>query len=175
MHWEGAMIGMLRVVIDDNAYQGSYTYTDSRLVQVLVTAAMYVNQEVEFDTDYTIDVIDSSISPDPYDHGDNLFLNMVVMKAACIIDQGVFREKALLAGLSANCGPASLNTSQHLAGFKDLLKMGPCAIYSQLKDEHKFSSDKLNSLIHFVLSPFVGNEFDPSSLGGNGFNDRMIR
>ena len=148
----GAMINMLRVLIDDNAYQGTYVYTDTRLREVLVTAAMYVCQEIEFDTDYDVDVVYSTITPDPYTNGDKTFMNMVTLKAACIIDQGNFRQRAVIAGLEAKCGPAIMKTVQHLQGFKDLLELGPCAMYEQLKEERKFGSDTLNQIVHFALS-----------------------
>jgi len=160
--WTGAMINMLRVVIDDNAYQGSYTYSDARLRETLVVAAMFVCQDVDFAIDYTVDTIHSTISPDPYTEEDKVFMNMVVMKAACLIDLGHYRAKTFSAGLEARCGPAVLKTLNQLPGFKDLLALGPCKMYDDLKEEQKFSGDRLNSLIHFVLSPFVSDDFDPS-------------
>lgn len=176
MEWHGAMINMLRVLIGDNAYQGAYIYTDSRLIQTLVVAAMYVDQEVNFATTYSIDVICSTISPDPYTTDDRAFMNMVVLKAACLIDQGTYRTKAVLSGLEAKCGPATLKTVQHLDGFKELLSMGPCAMFDKLKTEYQFSGDGLNNIVHFVLSPFAGNDFDPvSSLQTYYDSERMIR
>lgn len=174
--WTGAMIGMLRVLIDDNAYHGTYCYTDSRLRQVLVTAAMYVCQELTFSKAYDVDIICTTITPDPYDCGDKAFLNMVVMKAACLIDHGTFRQKAFTAGLEAKCGPATMKTLQHLQGFKDLLEMGPCGMYEKLKEEYQFSGDALCDIVHFVLSPFTGNDFDPVCAFNTYYdNDRMIR
>jgi len=174
--WTGAMINMLRILIDDNPYQGTYVYSDPRLREILVTAAMYACQEVNFVTTYTIDVINSTISPDPYTLADKIFLNMVVMKAACIIDHGNFRQKAFTSGLEAKCGPATMKTLEHLKGFKDLLELGPCGIYEKLKEEYKFSGDGFNEIIHFILSPFSGNDFDPvEALNTYSDNERMIR
>jgi hypothetical protein len=174
--WAGATINMLRVVIDDNAYQGSYKYTDTRLRQVLVTAAMYVCQEITFDTTYTIDVIDSTISPDPYTNDDKIFMNMIVLKAACLIDHSNFRQRSFTAGLEAKCGPATMRTLNHLQGFKDLIELGPCNMYEKLKEEQQFGGDALNSVVHFILSPFVGDDFDPISTFNTYYdNQRMVR
>lgn len=176
MYWQGVMIPMLRVLIDDNPYSGTYVYKDTRLVETLVVAAMFVTQEITFSNKYDINVIDSSITPDPYELNDKLFMNMVVLKAACIIDHGQLRQKALLSGLEAKCGPATLRTLEHMDGFKDIIELGPCKMYEQLKEENAFSGEALNSLIHFVLSPFVGNDFDPvNALQRYYDTERMIR
>jgi len=101
---------------------------------------------------------------------------MVVLKAACIIDHGNFRQRALLEGLQARCGPASLSTAGSLNGFKYIIELGPCKIYEKLKEENAFSGEALNSLIHFVLSPFIGNDFDPvDALQRYYDSERMIR
>ena len=131
----------------------------------------HVKQEISFDTDYNIDIITNTISPDPYDQGDSLFMNMVCMKAACMMDQSLFRSRALMSGLEAKCGPATLTTNKYLQGFKDLIELGPCAIYDKLKEENAFSGDLLNDLVHFVLSPFVGNEFDPTTSLHTSYDD----
>ena len=167
---------MLRVLIDDNPQSGTYVYRDSRLQEILVVAAMYVTQEIKFKTNYDVDVICSTITPDPYTEKDTLFLNMVVLKAACIMDHGQMRQKALAAGIEAKCGPATLKTLQHSQGFKDIIELGSCAIYDKLKEENAFSGEALNSLVHFVLSPFVGNDFDPiTALQSYYDTDRMLR
>ena len=173
--WHGAIIPMVRVLINDNTQHGNYTYTDSRLIQTIIVAAHYVYQEVYFTTTYDIDTVYNTISPDPYTIGDKVFMNMVSLKAACLIDQGQFRCKALMSGLEAKCGPTTIKTSQYLAGFENILKLGPCALYEELKMQNAFSGEALNNIIHFVLSPFSGNEFDPSCLQSGYDNDRMMR
>lgn len=174
--WEGAMIPMLRVLINDNPLQGSYAYSDPRLIEILVVSSMYVCQEVQSLTSYNVDVVFNTITPDPYTVGDKIFLNMAVMKAACIIDHGQYRCKALMSGLEAKCGPATLKTTNYLTGFKDLLELGPCGIYEKLKEEQKFSGQALNNLIHFILSPFTGNDFDPvCALRTYYETERMVR
>lgn len=175
MAWQGAMINMLRVLIDDNPYDGTYAYSDDRLTQVLATAAYQVNTDLSFANNYVVDLNCCTITPDPYDNIDKSFVNLTVLKAACIVDQGIFRQKALLSGLVAKCGPATLDTDDHLDGFKALLEQGPCAMYEKLKEEKKFGEDHYNNIVHFVLSPFVGNDFDPQREHYYKYDERFIR
>lgn len=158
MSWQQEMVTMLRVLISD---MDSECYTDARLEQLLVLSGKYVQQEISFDTTYTISVAEISISPDPTSIPDEEFMNFTVLKAACLTDWNTFRQKALLAGLKARCGPAILETVGHLDGFKDLIDKGPCAAYEELKKDYQFGN---TDTIRAVLSPFIGNNFDPSTL-----------
>jgi len=163
MAWDDTMTTMLRVMINDT--EATQTYTDDRLKQMLVVAAQYVDMEMDFDNTYTITVgataSASTISPDPVGVGDDPFVNFTVLKAACLADLSTFRTRALMAGVKAKCGPAVLETMKHIDGFKELLTQGPCAAYEKLKQNWTFGDARL---IHAVLSPFVSNDFDPTSL-----------
>ena len=160
MSWQQEMTTMLRVLIND--MDDEQTYSDTRLEQLLVLSAKYVQQEISFVTTYTVDVAALSISPDPTTEPDNSFINFTVLKASCLMDWNTFRQKALIAGVKATCGPAVLETFAHLDGFRTLITEGPCKAYAQLKKEFQFGNVQN---IRAVLSPFVGNNFDPSSLG----------
>lgn len=164
MAWQDEMVVMLRVMINDLG--DSPTYSDSRLEQMLSLSAKYVQEEIYFAVTYTIDVSDASISPDPTITAnlDTSFTNFVVLKAACLADWGTFRQKALLSGLKARCGPAILETMEHMVGFRELISQGPCAAYDALKQDYQFGNVEN---IRAVLSPFRGNNFDPSSLSGS--------
>ena len=162
MAWQDEMVVMLRVMIDDLG--DSPTYSDARLEQMLSLSAKYVQEEIYFVVTYTIDVSDASISPDPTLTAslDTSFTNFTVLKAACLADWGTFRQKALLAGVKARCGPAILETMDHIVGFRELITSGPCAAYETLKVNYQFGNTEN---IRAVLSPFRGNNFDPLSLG----------
>lgn len=158
MAWQDVTIGIVRVLIND-LDDSSYDYSDERLEQTLVVAAQLVNQEIDFSTTYTIDIPTVTISPDP--SSDAAFINFISLKSACIIDQSTFRTKMTLAGLKAKCGPAVLETVEHLRGFKDLINFGPCKAYQTLKEEWIFGNAQV---VEAVLSPFVSNNFDPQTL-----------
>ena len=160
MTWDDVMVIMLRVMINDDLIGTECQYTDTRLKRILSVGAQYVIQEIKLDTIYTVDVLTPNITPDPtgLTPQDDTFINFVVLKAACIADQSLFRTKSLVAGLRARCGPAIMETKEHLKGFKDLIEIGPCKAYDTLKDEHNFTDV---TTIQAVLSPFVSNAFDP--------------
>ena len=165
MAWQTDLLTMLRNVIFD-VDDTDYTYTDNRLKEMLVVAARLVTQEIAFDTDYTVTISTTGISPDPTDSTDansKAFENFIVLKAACLTDQSSLRTKALAAGVSARIGPAAITTNPSVRGFDLLMKEGPCATYEKLKWDYEMGDAKA---IRAILSPFVGNTFDPRSLGG---------
>ena len=167
MAWQTDLVTMLRNVIFD-VDSTNYTYTDNRLKEMLVVSSRLVAQEIAFDTTYTITISTTGISPDPTDSTDAnsiAFQNFVVLKAACLADQSTLRTKALAAGVTAKLGPASISTNSNLRGFEILFNEGPCSAYSSLKWEYEMGNAKA---IRAILSPFVGNTFDPRSLLGGG-------
>lgn len=150
---------MLRVLINDIDIT-NLTYSDDRLEELLVVSARYVQQDITFTTTYTISVSDVTITPDPVDN--EAFGNFVVLKAACLTDWSTYRQKALIAGVRARCGPTSLDVlGEHLAGFQTLLDKGPCAAYEDMKMKYQFGNPRA---IRAILSPFRGNNFDPTYL-----------
>jgi hypothetical protein len=160
MAWKSEMVLMLRGLISDF---DKTSYTDDRLQQLLVIAAHYVRQEVDFTQTYTISVTAKTISPDPCSSTNadkQAFTNFTVLKAACLTDWSTYRSKALSSGIRARCGPAQLETLQHLKGFRDLIDFGPCKAYETLKEEHEFGNYTLKA----ILSPFTSSNFDAGSL-----------
>lgn len=165
---------MVRILINDMS--STPTYSDERLQQLIVVAARYVVQEIDFDVTYTVGVSVPSISPDPTsaDTLDDVFANFVVLKAACLSDQSLFRTKALMEGITARCGPATLSVLGHLPGFKQLLNEGPCAAYTEFKRQYYLGNARG---VRAIMSPFVSNEFNPDDLrfhrdGNQGDNYR---
>jgi hypothetical protein len=161
MSWQDEAIPMLRILINDMGV--TPVYSDDRLEQTLVVAAKLVYQDIDGTYDYTISIESVTISPDPTSNSDDAFLNFMVLRAACIVDQSTFRTKAAMEGISAALGPASLSVSGHLPGFKTLLQMGPCATYAEMKTEFEFGNV---NIVKGILSPFAGNKFDPKTMHG---------
>lgn len=177
MSWQEEIPLITRVWIND-LDETSPTYSDDRILQVITVAAQNVVREVSLINTYSIDVINSTISPDPTLNNteDKDFVALVALKAACILDQSTFRTKAINEGIKTSLGSASLQVAGNLSGYKTLLDVGPCAMYSQLRTEFEIGNP---SVVQAVLSPFVGNKFDPSYVssyyGGVYRNDGLNR
>ncbi len=163
MSWNVEIPIIVRTLIND--LSENPTYTDDRIVQVIAVAAKYVQFDVNLDQSYTINVVNPNISPDPTVSNDSIFISLVSLKAACIIDQSTLRTKAAMEGIRAALGPANLSVAGSLAGIKMILDMGPCATYEELTSHWDV---KEATAIRAVLSPFVGNKFDPTSLSYPG-------
>lgn len=162
MTWEEEIIRIVRVLINDLTYP--YEYSNERLLQVISVSAKYVQFDVVLDTTYTVDVTNNTISPDPTVNGDSIFISLIGLKASCLIDQSNFRTKASLEGIRAALGPASLSTSGTLSGWKQILDHGSCKLYADLTEHW----DVMNATaIASILTPFVGNKFDPRLTNAN--------
>ena len=169
--WQNTSLLMLRTMLND-AGCGESKYSNDRLEDLLITSAYLLPIDVNFNTTYTVDVEAYTISPDPISQSDGTdFISFMVLKAACIADEGNFRTAALLQGVSARCGPATITTSSYGSYLKELLTAGPCKSYSSLTNEYNFSYEG-KQIIKAVMSPFAANDFDPSNqLGSIGAAD----
>ena len=140
-------------------------YTPQRLDDLLITAAYLLPLEIHFKNAYVVDVELRTIAPNPIDQEDgDEFINPLVLKAACVADEGNFRTAALAQGVSARIGPASLTTSSYGQYLGTLLNEGPCKAYSKLVEVYNMGYDG-SKIIRAVMSPFVANDYDPSRVG----------
>ena len=171
MAWQDELMPMLRVLINDPRLTDNdqtCEFSEDRLEELMIVAAKLVNQELSFDTTYTISISAGTISPDPAvgtTAESAAFSNLWVLRAACIVDTGTLRTKAASAGILAKCGPVRLDTLRHLDGYKTLINIGPCASYQEMKDNWMFGN---GNICKAILSPFISNDFDPQNLSGNG-------
>ena len=145
--WQNTSLIMLRTMLND-AGCGETKYTNNRLENLLITAAYFLPIDINFNSTYIVDVEKNTISPDPISKDDGPeFINFMVLKAACIADEGNFRNSALLQGVKARCGPAVLETNSYGQYLKELLTNGPCKVYDELKDGLKIVGDFLNKSV----------------------------
>lgn len=160
-YWQVEIPIIVRNLIND--LESTPTYSDDRIIQLATVSARYVVGEANFTTEYTIDIINQTISPDPSDPSsrDIDFVGLLALKAACILDQSTFRTKAALEGIRTALGSANLMIAGNLSGYKTILDQGPCALYEQLVLDHNIGNA---TAVAAVLSPFVGNNFDPRYL-----------
>jgi len=165
--WQNTSLMILRTMLDDSGCD-STTYTNKRLSELLITAAYFLPIDINFKTSYVVDVEAESITPTPIGQDDEgEFINFMVLKAACMVDESNFRNRALLQGVKARCGPAVLETNAYGQYLLELLEAGPCKTYQTLKDEYNFGYEG-GTIIKAIMSPFVSNDFDPSWNRGMG-------
>jgi len=167
--WQNTSLIMLRTMLND-AGCDSVTYTPQRLNELLITAAYLVPMDVNFVSTYVVDVEVRTIAPTPIDQDDgDEFINLMVLKAACIADEGNFRNAALAQGVTARIGPAQLQTTQYGQYLSTLLNEGPCKAYARLVEAYNMSYDGAK-IIRAVMSPFAANDYNPSRLGAQSFD-----
>lgn len=156
MPWYSKMIMPLRVLIND-FNETDYTYSDDTLKKLLVTSATYVVQEVRIENgaQYLMDFTESTISPEPVDQA---FINLTVMKAACLTNQWQFNARAVASGIRAVCGPVSMDVdSGGVTGLLSLIKEGYCKAYEEMKRQHNFGNA---FFVKSVLSPFSHSDYN---------------
>lgn len=93
MAWKTEIVQMVRNIIGD--VSSTPTYSDDRLFEVILTSAQLLQGDVDFDTIYTIDVDQCTLSPDPTENTkDNDFINLLALRTSCIIANSEFRTAA---------------------------------------------------------------------------------
>jgi hypothetical protein len=167
MYWQIEIPIIIRNLIADIA--SPPVYSDDRIEQLAVVAAQYVLIDANLDRNYTVNIVTREINPDPSDPSirDIVFIGLTAMRAACLLDLSTFRTKAAGEGLRAALGPASLSVTGTLGGYKDILNMGPCKLYDKLIMDHNIGNA---TAIAAILSPFVGNNFDPQNLNRSSYD-----
>ena len=160
--WQNTSLIMLRTMLND-AGCDSVRYTPQRLSDLLITSAYFLPLEINFKTTYVVNVEARTISPDPIDQTDgDEFIHFMVLKSACLADEGNFRTAALAQGVTARIGGASLQTISYGQYLGTLLNEGPCKSYTKLVEIYNMSYEGAK-LLSAVLSPFVANDYDPST------------
>lgn len=167
MSWKKEVPILVRVLINDLG--PAYTYSDSRLHQTIVVAAQFIQFDINLDQKYVLNLTSPNITPDPTlsDPKDDIFIALLALKTACITDQSSYRTKATMEGIRAALGPASLSVSGNLAGWAKIIEHGACATYQELT---AYWDIKNASAIRAILSPFVGNQFDPQNLNNPSYD-----
>ena len=120
MAWQNEMVRMLRHVVND-LDSSSYSFTDDRLEESILVSAQLVSTEIDFENTYTIDVDGLILTPDPTTLGDkdDAFINLVVLKASCVILGSEVRSNALNA-IALKDGPSSIDLRGITAGLTKL-------------------------------------------------------
>lgn len=151
MAWDLELPLVLRALVND---LDAVTFTDDRLLQVLVVAAFQVGQELTFRQKYTAKVSDVDLSPDPTEGPgrDDGYANLVTIKAACILDRGAAVVAANRA-ISVKDGSSAIDLREVFGAKLKLLEKGWCAVYEDERVQHLMGQGGVVTGA-VVLSPF---------------------
>ena len=69
-------------------------------------------------------------------------------------------------GVRAALGPAQLAIAGQSAAWRTILQTGPCATYDELTSHWDVQNA---TAIRAILSPFVGNNFDPRGMNTENY------
>jgi hypothetical protein len=139
--WQTEMVRLVRFMIGD--INEPYKYSDERLQELIVVAAQLTKSAIPFTKEYIIDSDDLELLPDPTDTEggtrDDSFVNLVVLQAACILDQSEARSAAAR-GIAIRDGSSSIDLRANVQARLEILKVGWCANFAKAKYEYYSNS-----------------------------------
>ena len=148
MAWQDEMSTIVRYLVNDTDTT-SPTFSDERIETSILVGAQLVNNEIDFSQTYTVEVEGGSISPDPTTPTrDNNFINIVSLRAGCIILGSEVKTQGLSA-IRVSDGPSSIDMSRTVDGIK-VMYDEICARYEDAKMQYK-----ANGVVgEAILSPY---------------------
>lgn len=143
--WTDIFPIVIRQLINDTA--SPYRYSDSRLEDLTIVSAVFVIRDVEFSTSYTIDINNSTITPDP--SSDNDFIALVSLRVACMILSGEFTT-ASDKGIIVKDGPSMIDMSKMIDAKKQLAETA-CKNYDKARTNYVYGD---GSFGRAIVTPF---------------------
>ena len=128
--WQTELVELLRVLVND---LDSTLYTDERLRRTIISAAFQVLREgVTFAYEFDADLGDQDITPDPTEpeSKDEDFMNLICIKAGCIINRGD-AAKASRQAIAVKDGTSAIDLRDTLKGALALLDKSWCQVYDE--------------------------------------------
>ena len=155
MSWQGEISTMVRHFVND-IDSTSYKYSVKRLETAILVSAQLVTFDIDLDTDYTINVEQCGLSPDPTDsHKDNAFINLTALKTACIILGSEVRTEASNS-ISIKDGPSAIDL-RGVSNTLMILYKDMCEKYDQLVYDYVAGGSLAGQAILGPYSP--GSDF----------------
>lgn len=166
MTWQTEITAIVRGLLDD---ADGTDFTDTRLQQAILASSQLFLFDVKLSKTYVVDVAGSSISPDPTaDPRDNVFINLVSLKTACMIAGGLARIAAR-DGMMVSDGLSKIDTRDAAAWYANLAKQR-CDEYKQAKLEYSLGN---NNPGHVIVSPFASPDVNTQYDGTYSHRDRI--
>jgi hypothetical protein len=154
MAWQSQITLMLRHMLND-LDSANYTYTDSRLQQAATVSAQLILTNHDFAQDYSVDIANSSISPDPSDLPDNDFITLLCLKTACVILGSEIKAEASNS-IAIKDGPSSIDL-RGVSNTLNLLLREYCTRYEQASVDYSAGNSIAGQAILGPYSP--GSDF----------------
>lgn len=166
MSWQGQMGTIVRYLIDD-VDSDSYTFSPHRIETTILVAAQLTQMSVSFDKDYSVNVENCSLTPDPtVETEDHAFITLICLRAACIIVGSQIRSESGNA-ISIKDGPSAIDlrgvTATLVTLYKDL-----CTKYDQAELDYRAGSSIAGQAILGPYSPGADNISRNNSSGHRG-------
>ena len=163
--WQSEIVLILRHMIGD--LTEPYAFCDSRLEELFLVAARYVASDISFPTDYTVNIGQMTLSPDPTVERDDAFISLTCLYAVCLLARSELR---LASGQAV--GIADGNTRVDLGGIfgsKDKYADRACKAYEDAKAEFQFS-DAVGGTIIVGPYSFISGRYAGRSGGSAGYS-----
>jgi hypothetical protein len=146
---------IVRYLIDD-VDSDNYTFSSRRIETTILVAAQLTQMNVSFDKDYSVNVEDCSLTPDPtVETEDYAFITLICLRSACIIVGSQIRSESGNA-ISIKDGPSAIDlrgvTATLAILYKDL-----CAKYDQAELDYRAGSSVAGQAILGPYSPGSNN------------------
>ena len=159
MAWPTEMTVILRHLINDLGTGSSpgeptvFTYDDTRLTALLLVAAQLTQQDVTFGQTYTINISELLLSPDPTlpPTRDDAFINLSILKAACIIDNSEARYAAKRAVLMRD-NNFTVDNRGAAEAVLQIWQKGWCEHYANAR--YEFMAGNVGSAGGAIIGPF---------------------
>lgn len=130
MAWQDSMILMVRYLIGDTAEP--YKFSDSKIEQSIVIGGLLAAQDFPFTTQYTFDVGNATIGPDP--SSDYQAVALFTLRAAAMLVLDGY-QKAVTSGIRVKDGDSEVDTTSSFKGWADIVSNGPQKSYDTLKKD----------------------------------------
>lgn len=150
MAWQNEMVRIVRNLINDHDTSDP-TYSNERLEEVILVSAQLVQNEIDFDTVYSIDVDAYTLSPDPTENTrDNNFVNLICLRSALLILGSEYKTNSSNS-VRVTDGPSSIDMTDVTRNSK-LLYEQALSDYTKAKVEYKAGNGMAG---HAILGPYT--------------------
>jgi hypothetical protein len=125
----------------------STSYSDTRITQVIMSAAFYLSSVATFSEKYTVNVVDLSISPNPVDEN---FLILCAYKTACMISSYELKNAS---GIIMRDGPSMIDTKGTAQNMKSGME-SICKIFDQLLTAYLLDGGITGGVGQAIIGPY---------------------